>query len=98
MLVKKRQDKSKPKRYIYPWLLNSNKADENVIEQYLWTAQKMLPENHGWILEMEYHLLFLYSKKLKTMKFWKKPTQLRMVQLGLHLLDVSFLKSIKEKH
>ena len=57
----------------------------------------MLHENHGWILEMEYHLLFLYSKKLKTMKFWKKPTQLRMVQLGLHLLDVSFLKSIKEK-
>ena len=48
----------------------------------------MLHENHGWILEMEYHLLFLYSKKLKTMKFWKKPTQLRMVQLGLHLLDV----------
>ena len=54
----------------------------------------MLHENHGWILEMEYHLLFLYIKKLKTMKFWKKPTQLRMVQLGLHLLDVSFLKSI----
>ena len=76
-------------KYIYPWLLNSNKADENVIEQYLWTAQKMLHENHGWILDMEYHLLFLYSKKLKTMKFWKKPTQLRMVQLGLHLLDVS---------
>ena len=78
-------------RYIYPWLLNRNKADENVIEQYLWTAQKMLHENHGWILEMEYHLLFLYSKKLKTMKFWKKPTQLRMVQLGLHLLDVSLV-------
>ena len=51
----------------------------------------MLHENHGWILDMEYHLLFLYSKKLKTMKFWKKPTQLRMVQLGLHLLDVSLV-------
>ena len=56
----------------------------------------MLHENHGWILELEYHLLFLYSKKLKTMKFWKKPTQLRMVQLGLHLLDVSLLKNIIE--
>ena len=68
----------------------SRKADDSIIEQYLWTAQKMLHSNHVWILDMEYRLLFQYSKKLKKMKKGKKPVQLRMVQLGLHLLEVSW--------
>ena len=75
----------------------SQTANENVIEQYLWTAQKLLHENHGWILEMEYKLLFLYSKKLKVMKKGKKPIQLRLVQLGLHLLQVSENKTVTPK-
>ena len=65
-----------------------NNMDENIIEQWLWTALKMLHSNHVWILDMEYRLLFLYSKKLKVMKRKRKPVLLRMIQLGLHLLEV----------
>ena len=61
----------------------------SILEQWLWTAYKILHPNHVWILEIEYRLLFLYGKKLKSMKFWKKPIQLRMLQLGLHLLEVN---------
>ena len=64
-------------------------ADENILEQFLWTASKMLHENHVWIIDMEYRLLFLYSKKIKVMKSKKRPIQLRMIQLGLHLLQVT---------
>ena len=64
-------------------------ADDSILEQWLWTAHKILHPNHVWILEVEYRLLFLYSQKLKKMKNGKKPSQLRMIQLGLHLLEVS---------
>ena len=63
-------------------------ADESILEQWIWTAQKILHPNHVWILEVEYRLLFQYSKKVKRMKKGKKPIQLRMIQLGMHLLEV----------
>ena len=66
-----------------------NNTDENIIEQWLWTALKMLHSNHVWILDMEYRLLFIYSKKIKHVKQKRKPVLLRMIQLGLHLLEVS---------
>ena len=66
-----------------------NNTDENIIEQWLWAALKMLHSNHVWILDMEYRLLFIYSKKIKHVKQKRKPVLLRMIQLGLHLLEVN---------
>ena len=67
-------------------------TDENFIEQWLWTALKMLHSNHVWILDMEYRLLFIYSKKIKHIKHKRKPVLLRMIQLGLHLVEVMIAK------
>ncbi len=63
--------------------------EDILMEQWLWTADKMLHPNHAWILEMEYRLLFCYAKKLKPMKRKRRPWQERMVQLALHLLEVN---------
>lgn len=62
--------------------------DPQLMEHWLFAAQKTLHVNHAWILDVEYRLMFTYAQKLKTMKKKKRPIQDRMVQIGIHLLEI----------
>ncbi len=68
----------------------------DLIEKWLWDAQKKLHPNHVWILEMEFQLVVAYSRLVEDLPYQLslpklRPIRERIVQMTMHLLEVRVL-------